>query len=49
MNSIPVLSQFKSLVQVISGDEAGARRTQEEFSRKGIIVSQVNQFINAYC
>ncbi len=41
INSIPVVSQIKSLVQVISGDEVGARKTQEEFARKGIIVSQV--------
>jgi hypothetical protein len=41
INSIPVVSQIKSLVQVISGDEAGAKKTQEEFARKGIIVSQV--------
>jgi len=42
INSIPVVSQIKSLVQVISGDEVGARKTQEEFARKGIIVSQVS-------
>jgi hypothetical protein len=41
INSIPVVSQIKSLVQVISGDESGAKKTQEEFARKGIIVSQV--------
>ena len=41
INSIPVVSQIKSLVQVIYGDEDGARKTQEEFARKGIIVSQV--------
>ena len=41
INSIPVVSQIKSLVQFASGDEAGAKKTQEEFARKGIIVSQV--------
>jgi len=31
---LPIISQIKSLVvQVISGDAAGARRTQENFSR----------------
>ena len=31
INSIPVISQLKSLVQVIGGDAAGAKKTQEEF------------------
>ena len=42
INSVPVVSQVKSLVQVIAGDEAGAKQTQEEFARTGIIVSQFN-------
>ena len=41
INSVPVVSQIKSLVQVISGDAEGAKRTQEDFARKGIVVSQV--------
>jgi hypothetical protein len=41
INSIPVVSQVKSLVQFASGDAEGAKKTQEEFARKGIIVSQV--------
>ena len=41
-NSVPVVSQVKSLVQVISGDEAGAKETQEQFARTAIIVSQLN-------
>ena len=48
INSIPVVSQVKSLVQIISGDEEGARQTQEEFSRKGIIVSQVRFLITCF-
>ena len=43
-NSIPVISQVKSLVQVIGGDADGARRTQEEFSRTAPIVSQARSF-----
>ena len=42
INSVPVVSQIKSLVQVIAGDAEGAKKTQEEFARKGIIVSQVS-------
>lgn len=33
LNSIPVISQCKSLVEVISGDEDAARQTQEQFIR----------------
>ncbi len=44
-NSIPVISQFKSLVQVIGGDVEGARKTQEDFINKGIIASQVDKTI----
>jgi len=46
-NSIPVVSQFKSLGQAITGDFEGARRTQEEFVRKAPIVSQVNSAVQA--
>ena len=42
INSVPVVSQVKSLVQVIAGDETGAKQTQEEFARTAIIVSQFN-------
>lgn len=41
-NSIPIISQVKSLVQVIRGDAAAAKRTQEEFARKGLLVSQLH-------
>ena len=33
INAVPVVSQVKSLVQVIQGDEEAARKTQEEFIR----------------
>ena len=32
-DSVPVVSQTKSLVQAISGDAEGARKTQENFAR----------------
>lgn len=44
INSIPVLSQLKSLVQAIGGDLEGARKTQEDFAEKGILVAQVKLF-----
>ena len=44
INSMPVVSQIKSLVQVIAGDAEGAKKTQEEFSRKGIVISQVRSW-----
>ena len=34
--------QAKSLVQAISGDMEGAKKTQEQFLRTGLIASQVN-------
>ena len=40
-DSLPVVSQVKSLVQVIAGDEEAAKKTQENFIRTGIISSQV--------
>ena len=40
-DSIPVISQVKSLVQVASGDELGAKTTQQNFLRTGPIASQV--------
>lgn len=41
VNSLPIVSQVKSLVQAISGDAAGAKKTQEDFLETGVIVSQV--------
>jgi len=46
-DSLPVVSQVKSLVQVISGDEEAAKKTQENFIRTGIIASQINSAIVA--
>lgn len=45
--SIPVVSQAISLQQHISGDSEGARRTQEQFSRECIGVSQVRSAVEA--
>mmetsp|Transcript_132222 Transcript_132222/g.329743 ORF Transcript_132222/g.329743 Transcript_132222/m.329743 type:complete len:247 (+) Transcript_132222:42-782(+) len=45
--SVPVVSQTVSLAQVIGGDVEGARRTQEEFSRRCPIVSQVRSAVEA--
>lgn len=47
INAVPVVSQTKSLVQVISGDQPGALATQIDFSRQCPIVSQVNSAIQA--
>lgn len=42
---IPVVSQVKSLVQAVTGDVKGARKTQENFSRECPIVSQVRSVV----
>lgn len=47
IDSVPVVSQVKSLVQVIGGDARGAKRTQEKFARTAPIVSQVNSLGHA--
>lgn len=46
-DSIPVISQVKSLVQVIAGDEEGAKKTQENFSKQAPIVSQARSAYHA--
>ena len=46
-DSIPVVSQTKSLVQAIGGDTEGARRTQENFSRQCPVVSQTRSLVEA--
>jgi len=46
-NSIPVVSQIKSLVQYLSGDESGARTTQDEFVRTGLVASQINSLVQS--
>ena len=45
VDSLPVISQTKSLVQVISGDADGARHTQENFSRQCPVVSQARSLV----
>ena len=45
MDAIPILSQLKSLVQVIGGDEEGARKTQQNFSRQMPVVSQMRSLV----
>ena len=42
---IPVVSQVKSLVQIVTGDVEGARQTQANFSRECPIVSQVRSVV----
>ena len=44
-DSMPVISQAKSLVQVIGGDAEGARRTQENFSRQCVGISQARSLV----
>ncbi|BES99897.1 Hypothetical protein NTJ_12716 [Nesidiocoris tenuis] len=44
---IPVVSQMKSLVQVIAGDAEGARQTQENFADFMPVVSQVKSLVHA--
>ena len=45
VDSVPVVSQAKSLVQVIGGDAEGALRTQDNFSRQCVGVSQVRSLV----
>lgn len=47
MDWIPLLSQVKSLVQVIGGDEEGARQTQINFTRQCPVVSQTTSLVQA--
>ncbi|KAF6198576.1 hypothetical protein GE061_008324 [Apolygus lucorum] len=46
-DSLPLISQLKSLVQVISGDADGAKRTQENFVNTAAVVSQVKSLVHA--
>ena len=46
-DSLPVISQTKSLVQVIGGDAEGALRTQENFSRQCPLISQTRSAVEA--
>lgn len=45
VDSVPVISQTKSLIQVIGGDEDGARKTQENFLDNCPVVSQGKSFV----
>ena len=47
VDAIPFISQFKSLIQVMSGDKEGARRTQENFSKQAPIISQSRSLVEA--
>jgi hypothetical protein len=46
INAIPVISQVKSLVQVIGGNAEGAKETQEQFLRTAPLFSEVNTIIH---
>jgi len=46
-DSIPIISQVKSLAQAIAGDMEGAKKTQEQIIRTGLIASQVNSAVVA--
>ena len=41
VDSVPIVSQIKSIVQVASGDAEGAEQTQINFSKGAPIASQV--------
>mmetsp|Transcript_52946 Transcript_52946/g.138854 ORF Transcript_52946/g.138854 Transcript_52946/m.138854 type:complete len:254 (-) Transcript_52946:351-1112(-) len=45
LDSLPVASQGKSVVQVLSGNTAAAAQTQEKFSRRCVGVSQLRQMV----
>eukprot|EP00918_Siedleckia_nematoides_P022843 GHVU01049170.1.p1 GENE.GHVU01049170.1~~GHVU01049170.1.p1 ORF type:complete len:193 (+),score=11.48 GHVU01049170.1:266-844(+) len=45
MDSVPVLSQLRSLYQYVRGDQPGALETQIGFSRKCMVVSQIRSAV----
>ncbi|KAF6206719.1 hypothetical protein GE061_017955 [Apolygus lucorum] len=45
-DSVPILSQFKSLFQVFNGDADGARRTQEYFINTAVFVAPIKSAIH---
>jgi len=47
INTIPVISQLKSLAQAFVGDTKGARLTQKSFLDHGILVSQMKSAVQA--
>ena len=44
---VPVISQVKSFVQWVSGDAAGAERTQQNFSKRCPVISQARSAVEA--
>ena len=48
-DAVPVVSQLKSFVQWASGDSTGAKQTQENFSKRCILVSQARSAVEAIC
>lgn len=46
-DSLPVVSQTKSLVQAVTGDTEGARKTQQNFLETGIIFSQITSLVQS--
>lgn len=47
VNSVPILSQCKSAIEAMSGDLEAASKTQEEFSKKCIVISQLRSAVEA--
>ena len=47
VNSLPLISQVKSFVQCAAGDQAGALKTQEDFSKQCVVVSQARTMTEA--
>jgi hypothetical protein len=47
VESIPIVSQFKSLIQYFQGDLEGAAKTQDDFSRKCLVISQLRSAVEA--
>ncbi|KAA0202126.1 hypothetical protein HAZT_HAZT008786 [Hyalella azteca] len=45
MDSVPGMSQLKSVVQLVCGDPEGAQQTQDNFTRQCLGVSQVRSLI----
>jgi hypothetical protein len=47
VNSIPVISQIKSLAQVIEGHPEEAKKTQDDFSKQCVVVSQCRSLVHS--
>jgi len=45
LDALPLASQGKSIVQALAGDRAGAARTQENFSRRCVGISQLRAVV----